>query len=82
MVSEYNISADILREYAERGCYITHNKGLEEFVDINAQIFESDRNAEDFLVTIISLGMTDTLHDVMKESPFKRIQYKKPSILE
>ena len=82
MVSEYKMNSEMLREYADKGCQLTHNKSLTDFVEINAAIFESDENAEDFLVAVISLGMADTLHNVMKDSPFKRIQYKKPSTLE
>ncbi|MBU1101043.1 MAG: hypothetical protein KKA84_11630 [Bacteroidetes bacterium] len=78
IIQEYGIDHALLLEYAEKGCRINHRIVLNEYISEFPSMLESTSQQEEFLNTIISIGMADTLHEIVSTSPFPKINYPKP----
>ena len=76
--SQYNITTDLLKEYADEGCMICYKASLSDYLMNAAEKFTSERDEEEFLEIIIATGMAERLHDVVNKSPFKKIKFPKP----
>lgn len=78
LADEYGITYGLLQEYAERGCKINHRIELKVYVSEFPTMLENTSQQEEFLNTVISIGMADTLHEVVNDSPFAKISFPKP----